>query len=639
MLIRTTLLFGLFLIQAVWYQAMLYVFVNPIRRFGAALLSTLASVMSLLVLLMFITSESLNRLEGIIILISCLASGLFLILIRKCRAKSLQTKDKYISFRSQRTHILALSIPAFTALLFSIYVTHNNGDQGWDSNAYHLPISGLLLHEGSNHFDPLLGLGTFTIFTPYSAHALGAVFSQLFGTFIYSGLITWIAIFAFTCFAYGSVIEQRNSFDSNKLILLFPSVVWLIPSVAGQTTHFYVDAFAGVFVASTFIFLLSIIKLENPPRIYSFLIGAMGSAAIGVKSQSIYPIGIILIVILLRSIRKKHYLRIALVTFPFFMLGLIPYLRNYIFFDNPIYPIQFMSFPGQISISELSASVESFVPVSWGETLPLRMAFSLLISPILVLGRVVASRFGWYDINRSDIYGFSYDTVVGGVGAPASLIFFISILYLVKNFQAITFFRGISRKVVDRSDRFISLIAILFSCIFIPGSWWVRYNLGVVLFLLYLAFLYISNLKMKLRTRVVFAAPLLMSIFLQSVLLGAYSLKYEQTASKSASSNFEPDLGLTQSSILRESACEKLIFVEPRPTFTSAYWSLSCKKYLWTRNPLTYPFVDGDLVVMNSKMFFDFRSQYPGRYQSTPVNAWFDPKGDYGSYLVRIIGD
>lgn len=639
MLIKIFLLFGLFFIQAVWYQAMIQVFVNPIRRFGAALLSTIASVMSLLVLLMFITSKSLNQLQGTFILISCLASGLFLIVIREYRAKNFPTKVKCISFRSQKTHILALSIPAFTVLLFSIYVMYNNGDQGWDSNAYHLPISGLLLHEGSNNFDPLLGLGTFTIFTPYSAHALGAMFSQLFGTFIYSSLITWIAIFAFTFFAYGSVIEQKNGSHQNKLILLFPSVVWLIPSVAGQTTHFYVDAFAGVFVASAFILLLSSIKLDNPPRIYFFLIGAMGSAAIGVKSQSIYPIGIILFVILLKSIRKKQYLRIALVTFPLFILGLIPYLRNYIFFANPIYPIQFMRFPGQISISELSASIESFAPVSWGESLPLRMAFSLLISPILVLGRVVASQLGWYDINRSDLAGFSYDSVVGGVGAPASLIFFVSILYLVKNFQANTFLRAFSQKVVDRSDRFTFPIAILFSSISIPGSWWARYNLGVVLLLLYLAFLSISSVKMNLRTLVVFATPLLMSIFLQSALLGAYSLKYERTASKSASSNFEPDFGLTQSHILRESACERLIFVEPRPTFTSAYWSLSCKRYFWTRNPLTYPFVDGDLVVMNPKMFLDFSSQYLGRFQSAPVNAWFDPKGDYGSYLVRIMGD
>ena len=618
---------------------MLHVFPNPIRRFGASLLTTLASFMTLLVLLMLLTSKSLNQLQGIIVAISCFAAGLPLIKNWKDRSERLRFRDKVKPFWRQKTHILAIAIPAVTGLFFSIYVMHNNGDQGWDSNAYHLPISGLLLYEGSNNFDPLLGLGTFTILTPYSAHALGAVLFQLFGTFIYSGLITWIAILAFTCFAYGSVLEQKNGSNPNKLLLMLPSVIWLIPSVAGQTTHFYVDAFAGVFVASAFILMLSILNLENPPRFCVFLIGAMGSAAIGVKSQSIYPIGIILIVILYKSIRKRHYLRIALVTFPFFILGLIPYLRNYILFDNPIYPIQFMSFPGQISISELSASVESFAPESWTENLFIRITFSLIISPILVLSRVVASQLGWYDINRSDLAGFSYDSVIGGVGAPASLIFCISILYQIKKTKINTNFVNISKEIFNNRNSFIIPITILFSCIFIPGSWWVRYNLGVVLFLVYLAFLSISSIKMKSNTLILFVVPLLMAVFLQSVLLGAYSLKYEQSASKSAASNFEPEFGLTQNPRLKQISCNRLVFVEPRPTFTSAYWSFNCKKHSWTGNPLSYPFVAGDLVVMNSKMFSDFSSQFPGRYQSTSVNAWFDPNGDYGSYLVKIVGD
>ena len=639
MLIRTTLLFGLLLVQTAWYQGMLHVFTNPIRRFGASLLTTLASVMTLLVLLMFLTSKSLNQLQGMFITISCVASVVFLLRIRKDRKKRLQYRDVKAFIRQQNTHIAAITIPALTVLLFSIYVMHNNGDQGWDSNAYHLPISGILLYEGSSNFDPLLGLGTFTILTPYAAHALGALFSLLFGSFIFSSLITWIAILGFTCFAYGSVLEQKFNSNTNKLLLLLPSVVWLIPSVAGQTTHFYVDAFSGVFVASAFILLLSILKLENIPRFYFFLTGLMGSSAIGVKSQSIYPIGIILIIILAKTIQKKHFLNIALVTLPFFMLGLIPYLRNYLLFDNPIYPIQFMNFPGQISISELSASVESFVPKSWSENFFLRIAFSLLISPILVLCRVVASQIGWYDINRSDLVGFSYDSVIGGVGAPASLIFCIFLLYQIKNIQFNSTFGKISKKIVENRGSLTIPIAILFSCLFIPGSWWVRYNLGVVLFLVYLAFSFISSIRLRPSALAFFAVPLLTAIFLQSVLLGSYSLKYERNASKSTEINFEARFGLTQNPILRKSSCERLIFVEPRPTFTSAYWSLSCKKYFWTGNPLTYPFVDGDLVVMNSKMFFDFSSQFAGKYQSTPVNAWFDPKGDYGSYLVKIMGD
>jgi hypothetical protein len=80
-----------------------------------------------------------------------------------------------------------------------------------------------------------------------------------------------------------------------------------------------------------------------------------------------------------------------------------------------------------------------------------------------------------------------------------------------------------------------------------------------------------------------------------------------------------------------------MIFVEPRPTFTSAYWSLNCKKFVWIQNPERYSFVTGDYAVMNPTIFANFRSNFVGKYQSTEINAWFDENGTYGSFIIKII--
>jgi hypothetical protein len=631
------LIIGFLLLQSTWYLKIGHVFVNPIRRYGASLLATLASTMSLVVILMFITSKSLEELQGPTTLTLCiLPIGVLLIhrIIRKRDIKSVFPKD---FARYYKSHIAAVAIPSFSTLIFSIWVMKNNGDQGWDSNAYHLPISGILAFEGSNNFDPLLGLGTFTILTPYGAHALGSTLSIFFGTFLYSGLVTWIAVFSFVCFAYGTLIERRSNSDTNRLILFFPTVIWLIPSVAGQTTHFYVDAIAGVFVASTFILFSCFLYLKNPSRVYPLLIGAMGSASIAVKSQSLYPVALIGLAVVIKLAFNKKYREITLLAIPFFVLGFIPYLRNFIFFDNPIYPIRFMHFPGQISISELSSSVESFVPISWSQNLPVRIAFSLIFSPLLIMGKVIASRLGWYDVNRSDLSGFSYDSVVGGVGAPAALLFCAVIFYLTRSLSLKWNHSSVFQFVRLNSNRIIIALTILVPCLLIPGSWWVRYNLGIVLFVIFLSFLFLSNIKIKSINQVLIAVPLVVAFLLQATLLSAYTLKYERTASNSSSVDFNPEFGLTQNKKLANLSCNRMIFVEPRPTFTSAYWSLNCKKFVWIQHPERYSFIAGDYVVMNPTVFTNFKSNFVGKYQSTAVNAWFDANGTYGSFLIRII--
>ena len=275
------MMFGFFLAQFAWYQKLGVTFSNPIRRYGASLLATLAAVMSLLLLLMIATSKSLTELQPFIGFSVCSFALTYFLKYRFNRKVRIPVLNLHrFSFR-YRSDLAALVIPASITLFFSLWVTQTNGDQGWDSNAYHLPIAGLLLSEGSNNFHPSLGLGTYTILTPYGAHTLGSILSIISGTFIFSALVTWIAVFSFTCFAYGSILESKSLSKSerNKLIYFFPTAVWLIPSIAGQTTHFYVDAIAGVFVASTLILLFSFLSLETPAKLYTLLIGIMGSTA------------------------------------------------------------------------------------------------------------------------------------------------------------------------------------------------------------------------------------------------------------------------------------------------------------------------------------------------------------------------
>jgi len=594
--------------------------------------------MALIVSMLFITSNSLveiqNYLAGILFV-----SPTVTILIKNRRNLKLHSFNfqRWVTDLLQsRHHILAIGVPSLLTLIFSIGVLFSNGDQGWDSNAYHLSISGLLLNEGSS-FSPYIGQGTYTILTPYGAHSLGALSTFILGTSIFSALWTWITVFAFICFSYGTILDSKLNWERNKFLLYLPSVIWLVPSVIGQTTHFYVDAIMGVFVAALLVQLTSIVKVTKASKLNWILIGGMGSAAISVKSQALYPVALVMTLLLMKSIRDRKYHEYILTVIPFLFLGLIPYLRNYIIFENPIYPIQFINFPGKKSISALSDAVESFAPQAWGDNLIIRIIYSLTISPLIVMVRVVGSQIGWYDATRSDLSGFSYDTVTGGVGTPAALVLCVMIIYSLVSLTS----RFRAKNVLQISwkrNYLVPIVLVVAVAMFLtPGSWWVRYNMGQVLFIIFLAFLYLTKKSMVPKIQYYIAMILLPAIFAQAVVLGSFSLKYERSASRASEIVFEPAFGLSQNTVLGEVSCNKLIFVEPRPTFTSTFWSLNCKNYDWTNYPNNYFFSAGDYVVMTTDLFSRFAKEYPGKFENTRINAWFDPEGKYGSVLVKIL--
>ena len=160
--------------------------------------------------------------------------------------------------------------------------------------------------------------------------------------------------------------------------------------------------------------------------------------------------------------------------------------------------------------------------------------------------------------------------------------------------------------------------------------------MGVVFFIAYLAFVYLCSLAHGPKIQNVIIALFLPVIVLQGAFLAFYSLNYERVASNAASQDFRPRYGLTQSTVFNSITCERLVFVEPRPTFTAAYWNLGCREYAWTSTPEKFNFEDGDYAVFNPAKYAEFENSRADVFMAQQVRAWFDPKGDYGSVFVFL---
>jgi len=550
--------------------------------------------------------------------------------------ESLQALRKLKNVSTVQTQrFLSLIIPAATTLLYAIWTTSSNGDQGWDSNAYHLPISGLLLYEGSNNFDSNLANGTYTIFTPYGSHVLAGVLANSLGTFMYSSLITWLAVFSLTLIAYGYILDNTKYADKKSLTFILPSSLWLIPSVFGQTSHFYIDALCGTFIAAMFIFFSKILDLGPQRKVIWLTSGLMGSAAIATKSVGFYPLSLMVLILLIYVLRKRIYLHLLFFALPFALLGLIPYLRNLIYFSNPIYPITFLNFPGRISTSEISSSFEYFVPPYWSDNNLVRLVMSLFVGAVIVSGRVILSQLGHYDPNRNDLSGFSYDTTYGGAGPLTSLIFF-SVFCVALWRLNLLFKQGHEFRMYFTKKPLTSLILLavpIGASVLMPGSWWPRYNLGNIFILLILAFRFLANYSIPKLIHFCMSSVLILVSLFQLMILVAYTTKYENPMAHANVSQFNPNFGLTQN-IELPSKCERLVFVEPRPTFTSAFWTLGCRNYAWTSTPAIFHFKDGDYAVFNPAKYLEFENSHTSLYAKQQVRAWFDSKGDYGSIFI-----
>ena len=586
---------------------------ETIFNLGLTLVLTLGILQTTSLWFLIITSEPLNRVNTILILLT-LTFISFLINLKFVKF------NRWYSLLTFDYLLIAISIATVGIASIS---TINLGDSGWDSNAYHVPLIGMLTQWGSNNWPSTISQGTFTIYTPYGAHSVQALFVSIFSDFRSASIPTGILFIGGTLLCT-TLVRKKIS----KILII--SCISLTPSIFGQLTRNYVDIWAGIYLFSAVLVLVKLISLKRNHKsdtaFYIISVFILGLSASTKTQTAIASFLSLLVVIIVRKSYKKslefHLIGTLLVMF--FASSSVPYLRNFIFDQNPIFPITNHFFSnGNISIKELSNAVESFRPRFWPHESAFDPILSIL-SPIWVLIVLVFNEIGIYlDSTRIDISAFTYDTTTGGAGLLTSIsILSAAIILLFKLFKC--------PRIVTRMNLNVDVVLLIFAIVFmiaIPGAWYPRYGMAFYLLLSLASIRFLEKLN---------RSELTISLILLAGIPGVFGLSVFQNYdhySNNRNPYFNPKYGLDSPPEGFSEICKKVAILEPRPTFTSFIWEAKCEQVISIPSG-TKSLPSDFLIVANHKI----ESNIIGNRKSCVLRTWFDPNATYGTYLYSSNG-
>lgn len=204
-----------------------------------------------------------------------------------------------------------------------------------DGRDYHIPISqsilnGTFLHP--EHFKLMQW------YYPGSAEAFNSILILLHIPLTLSNLFP-IVILAFALFKLGMTF-RLNYYSSILFAITFVTLNVLV--------RWYIAVSIDVWLAVFFVF--SIILLEKPEKTYWYAarLGFVLGMLIGSKYTADYFI-VLLILVYIKNIWKVLSLtRFTVFLIPFSLFGLFWYVRNYIYMQNPFYPMPMLGFKGQM---------------------------------------------------------------------------------------------------------------------------------------------------------------------------------------------------------------------------------------------------------------------------------------------------
>jgi hypothetical protein len=580
--------------------------------FSISLIFTLGQLQTISLWFLLITSKPLSSFNTMIILgIATSTSALIKLKLIKERVK----------FRLSFFDLALISVPISVVGIASLG-TFSLGDSGWDSNAYHIPLIGMLMEWGSNNWPDSVSEGTFTIYTPYGVHALQALFVSVLSEFRTASIPTGILFVGGTLLSTSAVRKKTS-----KIVLVV--AISMAPSVFGQLSRNYVDIWAGIYLFSgiiVFVKMISLKKLTEMNKTLCLLAVFFLGLSASTKTQTLIASILSFVVILLvrQKFRKSAELCfLVILSTVFFLSSAVPYLRNLIFENNPIFPIASKLFTnGTISISELSDTVSTFRPNFWPQPSfldPILSAFT----PLWVLCVLVFNRIGIYlDTNRIDISAFAYDTTTGGSGILTSVLILSAATFSLYNFAR-------NRRIIRIQDLNIDSLLLIFVVVLlisIQGNWYPRYGMALYLLVLLLAVRYLEKFNTKNLMLLLMLGAGAPSIFGLSVFQN-----YDQFSNQ-RNENFNPKYGLDSPPKDFSKNCKKMAILEPRPTFTSFIWEANCENIISLPSN-TKVFPRDFFILANDRI----DSALIGDRKVCLLRTWFDPDATYGSYLYSPI--
>jgi hypothetical protein len=586
---------------------------------GISILTFIGCLQTLFASLLLATSVSLTSLIHYYSFISFIV----LISINLHKKHRIETTKTIIRFaysaklRALQNRTVYFLIGILSIFTFQLFKIKRLGDSGWDSNAYHLTLVGNILKTGSNYWPAFIGEGTYTFFAPYGFHVTGGLFAFLAGNLDFAVFGTWILVIGLT-------LVVVDFFETMFFKILGIFTIFLCPTFFGQFSHFYVDAAVAAYLTSAVLILAKLLKgdqAKGERAILLVIVGLLAGNAFSSKTQVIF-LAIVVYAVAVGLYGKDGGKRTIMFSLTIFLLSSsIPYLRNLIFYANPVFPITNPIFKnGTISSGEIADSITYFIPQFWPSESIFLPLISILISPVIVYVTLITALLGRFPgESRLDLNGFTYDTTSGGAGIIVTGLVVFALIIFVTKIRI--------RKFQINSENFLLIIIGFVGFMLIPGSWWPRYGLVSFLCLGLASAKYIE--KHATKNYLIPATAILVIPALAGLLIAE---KYDFNSMKNGF-RVNSKYGLDAPPQNFTKKCDVVYLVHPRPVFTSFIWEAECNKIFHVEESAIQSILQKSeaWIVLSEKIYLKIPEPQPAY---CTVNAWFDQKGEYASYLI-----
>lgn len=232
-------------------------------------------------------------------------------------------------------------IGALIALYYLVYYIYvgllNPIPAPGDSYTYHIPISKTILN--GSFLNPS-DFSSSLWYQPGASEAINSLFIFLHIPLTLSNILPTLILF-FSCWKLALIFRLRRYYA-----LLFALTIVTLNVVVRWQNAVSADMWVGVF------FILAIILFENSQKslIYFTKVGFVLGMLIGSKYSGLFFTLALTIFYMRRLLSLINLQRLLAFLLPLSIFGLLWYIRNYIFTQNPFYPASLLGFKGDDSL-------------------------------------------------------------------------------------------------------------------------------------------------------------------------------------------------------------------------------------------------------------------------------------------------
>src|SRR5580704_13332362 len=291
------------------------------------------------------------------------------------------------------------------------------------------------------------------------------------GTFFHSLRYNALSTLPFVALATSAVVMVARNLKVRVHLALLAGLGFIaMPALFLQASTSYVDIAGGATVVAALGFLLivpSVVTFDHGTARglsgHLLLAGMAGGLAAGTKSSNVVIAGIVIVMAFVqfvrvmdirpelseRTVRPRGRVGVACVAIPMAGLAAFWYIRTWVTWNNPFYPVTVLGFPGVGSTSSIII----------GANRPTQIRHV----PLGELGAIVTS---WlYDLHR---HTYVYDQRLGGFGVQWPLFVVPALIVAV-----VWFFR-------HRPGYLLGLILpVLLVAFASTAAWWARYTIAL----------------------------------------------------------------------------------------------------------------------------------------------------------------